>query len=137
MKYFKVLLLSFLFHSLLLSQEKFQNGIDAWEPEEGLLKLSSAKLPEPTFFSFFTTASHSLISYYQTNISTNSISRCPYKISCSHFAQQAIQQYNVFGICVFIDRYFYRENGEMYAHYKLLQTENGALKLDDAFFLSE
>ncbi|MBM4167494.1 MAG: membrane protein insertion efficiency factor YidD [Ignavibacteria bacterium] len=137
MKYFKVLLLSFLLHVLSLSQEKFQNGIDAWEPEEELSKFPSTKFSEPSFFSFISSASNNIISYYQTNISINSVSRCPFKISCSHYAQGAIQRHGFLGICKFIDRYFFRENNEAFSHYKLLQTENGVLKLDDTFFLSE
>ena len=36
---------------------------------------------------------------------------------------------------MFIDRYFYRENNEIYLHYKLLQTHQGTLKLDNELFL--
>ena len=88
-------------------------------------------------FSLLPVVADQLISFYQTNISPQSISRCPFKISCSMFAQKAIERYGIFGVAMFIDRYYYRENHEAFAHYKLVVTDQGILKLDDALFLFE
>ena len=106
---------------------------DSWEPEE--------REPPATktlqHFSILPIIADPLISFYQTKISPHSISRCPFKISCSTFAQRAIERYGLFGIAMFIDRYYYRENHEAFAHYKLVVTDQGILKLDDALFLFE
>lgn len=77
-----------------------------------------------------------LIRLYEQKISTQSISRCPFYISCSKYAHQAVRKYGVLiGICLFIDRHFYRENSMIYRHYKLRETDTGVLKLDDSFYL--
>jgi hypothetical protein len=135
--YYKVLLLSFFLHSLLFSQEKKQSVINAWEPEEELSHFNTYEPSDISFSVLFTHTANTLITYYQTTLSTNSIRRCPYKISCSNFAKEAIKRYYIFGVHAIVDRYFFRENSEMFAHYKPVQIENGVIKLDDAFFLSE
>lgn len=78
-----------------------------------------------------------LITFYQTNISPGSISRCPFKISCSAFARIAIDKYGLIGLAMFLDRYYYRENREAFTQYRLVETSQGLLKLDDSFFLFE
>jgi hypothetical protein len=106
---------------------------DSWEPEE-----RGATAPQhPKDFSLLPAVADQLVSFYQKKISPQSISRCPFKISCSTFAQRAIERYGIFGVAMFIDRYYYRENHEAFAHYKLVVTNQGILKLDDALFLFE
>jgi len=87
----------------------------------------------PRYLDFFSNAEVSAISFYQTNLSPKSISRCPFSLSCSRFAVESIKQRGpLFGACLFIDRYFYRENEEAYLHYGLVEVRDGTLKLDDA-----
>ena len=75
------------------------------------------------------------INFYQSDISTQSVSRCPFKTSCSNFAKIAVSRYGIFGLAMFIDRYYYRENIESFRHYRLVKNNNGVLKLDDDMFL--
>jgi len=83
------------------------------------------------------TPSLALIHFYQKKISVHSISRCPFKTSCSHFAYQAIKTRGfVIGLAFFIDRYFYRENIDAYLKYAFYQTNRGILKLNDDFYLN-
>jgi hypothetical protein len=78
------------------------------------------------------------IVWYQHDVSPSSIDRCPFLISCSHYAQRAIAAYGFLkGLCLFIDRNLYRENMEMFRLYALIQKQNGTLKLDDSFFLAK
>jgi Putative membrane protein insertion efficiency factor len=104
--------------------------VDAWEPEDSTFRTAVLR-PQ----SIFTDLADDLISFYQKDISSQSVSRCPFFISCSAFCRKAIHQHGLLGIAMFIDRYFYRENSEIYLHYKLLQTHQGTLKLDDELFL--
>jgi hypothetical protein len=126
-------LLSFLIPAIMIAQVSSKAIEDAWEPEERDATASQNKKN----FSLLPVVADQLISFYQTNISPQSISRCPFKISCSMFAQKAIERYGIFGVAMFIDRYYYRENHEAFAHYKLVVTDQGILKLDDALFLFE
>lgn len=131
MKLVALSLLSFLFPFLVGAQVSSKAVEDSWEPEEW-----SAVAPHtPRSFSLLTEVSGLLISFYQTEISPQSISRCPFKISCSSFAKSAIEEYGLFGLAMFIDRYYYRENHEVFAHYRLVVSKQGILKLDDAPFL--
>lgn len=82
--------------------------------------------------------SGAVISWYQKDVSTKSISRCPYAISCSRFAKRAIEEHGfLLGISLFIDRNLFRENSHMYENYELVLSEDGSMKLNDEFFLSE
>jgi putative component of membrane protein insertase Oxa1/YidC/SpoIIIJ protein YidD len=77
-----------------------------------------------------------LIDFYQQHISSKSISRCPFYISCSKYAGIAIRKYGWFkGIILFIDRNFYRENFSAWFNYPLKERSNGVLKLDDSYYL--
>jgi hypothetical protein len=116
---------------LLLVAQDTASIVDAWDPQE--INFIRRDTPKP--LSIFTDISNSLISFYQKEISTGSVSRCPFTISCSVFCQRAINRYGIFGIPLFIDRYFYRENIDSFSHYKLIQIKNGVLKLDDELFL--
>lgn len=111
--------------------------IEAWEPNEvnQFLFLKKAE-KSPTLFSFFSDTAFKMIKIYQKDISTKSIQRCPFKTSCSHFAYEAIERKGFIGLCLFIDRYFYRENNNSFRKYKLIKEKNGFLKLDDDFYLN-
>ena len=106
--------------------------ISAWEPED-------ISLPAARFFSrpgLGRLITDRMIQFYQKKIGPNSISRCPFHISCSNYARQAIEKYGlILGVSVFIDRYFYRENSSSFWHYGLRESKDGVLKLDDSFFL--
>ncbi len=79
----------------------------------------------------------SLITYYQTSISSNSVHRCPFQISCSQYACESIKTAGLGGgLTHFIDRYYYRENKDAFRHYPLAAQADGAIKLDDDFFLT-
>ncbi len=110
---------------------------DAWEPGEERIpfqpSVSTVQEPQGLLLTWFDRA----IEYYQKKISPRSVSRCPFSVSCSHFASRVIHRHGLYGIALFVDRYFYRENGEAYAHYPLVETSRRTLKLDDSFFLDE
>ena len=131
MKIVALALLSLLVSSFVRALVFSEAVEDSWEPEE---RRTVASLPLRSF-SLLTEVSVLLISFYQTEISPQSISRCPFKISCSTFAKRAIEEYGLFGLAMFIDRYYYRENHEVFAHYRLVVSKEGILKLDDAPFL--
>lgn len=77
-----------------------------------------------------------LLDWYQKKVSTQSISRCPFAISCSDYTRRAIRKHGlIIGTAYFIDRNFYRENVESYRWYPLLEFQGGILKLDDAYYL--
>ena len=79
-----------------------------------------------------------LINFYQNQISSKSISRCPFYISCSNYATIAICKHGWFkGILYFIDRNFYRENFSAWYLYPFKEKQNGVLRLDDSYFLFE
>jgi putative component of membrane protein insertase Oxa1/YidC/SpoIIIJ protein YidD len=78
-----------------------------------------------------------LIRFYQTDININSISRCPFAISCSNFAMQAIRKYGFgIGILIFIDRICFRENQAAYLYYPIKRNERNQSRLDDTYFLT-
>ena len=74
------------------------------------------------------------ISLYQSDITGSSIQRCPFKISCSNFAKIAIKKHGFYGMLIFLDRYFFRENISAFKNYNFVLTK-GVLKLDDTFYL--
>lgn len=77
-----------------------------------------------------------LLDWYQKKVSTQSISRCPFAISCSDYTRRAIRKHGlIIGAAYFIDRNFYRENTESYRWYPLLELPGSVLKLDDAYYL--
>lgn len=86
----------------------------------------------------FEDASLTMIHWYQNDVATQSIQRCPFVTSCSKFTEIAIKRYGfIQGICLFIDRNLYRENSEMYQLYERYQLPNGVLKLNDDYYLSQ
>ena len=126
---------TWLFAGTILAQEQPRIVTDAWEPEvqsPSSTVETSRSLP-PQHLS--TEILLKIISYYQDKISKESVKRCPFKTSCSKFAQEAISRHGVLGVLLFIDRYLYRENDEAFLHYKIVENDGGVLKLDDDFFL--
>lgn len=121
--------------AILYAQESYLE-VSSWEPEDvvpiySMLDTTQEYLIRPSML-----LTDMLIRFYQQKISTQSINRCPFYISCSNYAYQAIKKYGlILGICFFIDRNFYRENIGSYSHYELRETELGVLKLDDSFYL--
>ncbi len=107
-----------------------------WEPED----IRNFKHPEPRIpnpGSVFSDVAVDLIGFYQSSIGPKSIQRCPFYISCSNFALQAIRRYGFYkGICLFIDRNLYRENPGILNHYDLIRMPSGVLKLDDEKYLT-
>jgi len=86
---------------------------------------------------FFRAPVLSMIHYYQTRISPNSIQRCPFETSCSHLAEEAVQRYGVMrGLIRTIDRYYFRENKQAFAIYERVDGGDGRLLLDDSAFLN-
>jgi len=131
---FALLILLFL-SSVSCAQDTYTE-ISAWEPDD----------PGPIYASFDSSGSYirdpgiliasSLIGFYQNKISTQSLSRCPFYISCSHYAHLAIKKYGLLiGLAFFIDRNCYRENVACWYHYALRENANGVLKLDDSFYI--
>lgn len=104
-----------------------------WEPDDLVENIAGHLAPSSSIFAI---GSLWLIGNYQRHISTKSISRCPFSLSCSNFATAAIREYGlVVGLCLFIDRHFYRENNAARYHYQLIETSDGVLKIDDTYFL--
>jgi hypothetical protein len=77
-----------------------------------------------------------LMDFYQNVLSANSISRCPFHTSCSHFAQQQVETRGwLVGSLYFIDRYFFRENRGIHRLYPIVLNKEGEPKLNDDFYL--
>jgi hypothetical protein len=74
----------------------------------------------------------SSIRFYQREIGPNSIARCPYAVSCSNFALRVTRDYGFFGLPLFLDRYFFRENGEIPRHYPRVRLAGGVVRFDDS-----
>jgi putative component of membrane protein insertase Oxa1/YidC/SpoIIIJ protein YidD len=73
-----------------------------------------------------------LIGVYREHIGPASIRRCPFAVSCSAFARDAIERHGLFGLLLFFDRYLFRENPDAWRHYGVVRVEDGTLRLDDA-----
>ncbi len=114
--------------------QTFSRDIDnAWEPEEGTPLAHVDKSFSPV--ALLLGLSENLVKIYKRDVSVNSISRCPFEVSCSNFARDAIARHGLIGFLMFIDRYYYRENVDSFYEYPLVDTGDGVLKLDDNFFL--
>lgn len=74
------------------------------------------------------------IGLYRDHVSRHSVSRCPFAVSCSRFAAEAVERHGAAGLLLFIDRYFYREHAFAFTHYPLRLLHGGYLKLDDALY---
>jgi putative component of membrane protein insertase Oxa1/YidC/SpoIIIJ protein YidD len=110
--------------------------IVSWEPDDLETIYSSFDSTQSYIIKPSIIFANKLIRFYQTKISTQSISRCPFYISCSNYAYLSIKKHGlILGICYFIDRNFYRENISSNYQYGLRETEYGILKLDDSFYI--
>ena len=110
-----------------------------WEPEE--LPASAPASPAPPPPAVLQSLAPPAIQFYRRHIASQSTDRCPFHVSCSRFAEKAVERFGfVRGVALFIDRHFFREH--MYAPqlYRLRETWRDnriKLKLDDSFYLSE
>ena len=121
--------------SILFAQDNYIET-SAWEPEDLKPTYSTLDTSDEYIKSPGILFANKLIKLYQHKISTNSISRCPFYISCSNYAYLSINKYGLLkGICLFIDRHFYRENLYCFYYYGLREIEAGILKVDDSFYL--
>lgn len=76
------------------------------------------------------------IGYYRSDIGPRSISRCPFRTSCSRFAQLSLRRWGILGVVPFTDRFLYRENVQTASLYlPWLSPQTGTIKSDDDFYL--
>jgi len=76
------------------------------------------------------------VELYRTASDRDSVHRCAFGVSCSHFADRALHRYGVeAGLIVFVDRYFYRENQMTRYYYPLVELPDGTFRSDDSFFV--
>lgn len=76
------------------------------------------------------------LNFYQEKQSNKTIHRCSFYISCSDYLPKALEIHGFpFGLFVFFDRYFYRENKAAFTYYPLKKRPDGVYKLDDEYFL--
>jgi hypothetical protein len=76
------------------------------------------------------------IDLYQKKVSTNSVQRCPFTLSCSQYAMHALEHYDILGIPLFIDRFFFRENESLLDNY-IIRKWDRKTTFDDSFYLHE
>lgn len=132
--FINIFILLLLFCGLKVSCAEQYIEKDSWEQED--LKLKNIKQINNIHYSFFNIITKNIIKKYQKKRSKYSLSRCPFFISCSNYAVLVIEKYGfIKGICLFIDRNFYRENQFASFYYPLTELDNGILKLDDSFFI--
>ncbi len=109
-----------------------------WEPEDLAEDPVHPQRPPPALLKSLAPPA---IRFYRRHIATQSTGRCPFYISCSHFAERAVERFGLLrGGALFIDRHYYREHPGALHLYPLREAwRNGRfrLKLDDSFFLSE
>ena len=106
----------------------------AWEPTYA--ECTQLEFPEKIEPRLQVVLADRLIRFYQRKIGAKSINRCPFYISCSNYAQQAVRKHGlVAGVCLFIDRHLFRENAAGGGHYEMRANDKGQMKLDDSFFL--
>ena len=110
-----------------------------WEPEE-LPADDGARFRSPPPPALLESLARPAIRFYRRRMAVQSIDRCPFHISCSHFAEKAVERFGfVRGVALFVDRHFYREHAGAPRLYPLRETWSGGrikLKLDDSFYLS-
>lgn len=103
-----------------------------FEPVPESLRARPVTVPEVSGFDPLGDLALSAIHFYQRDMRDKSISRCPYRVSCSRFAVREIQRHGfIIGLAYFLDRFFYRENEEAMQHYPTVVMPDGSLKLDD------
>ena len=103
---------------------------EPWEPDLAPPAAISTT-PAPGFHPV-TDVARAAIRFYQTDIGSRSVARCPYAVSCSRFAANAIEQDGLLlGLLSFVDRFFFRENAAALQHYGWARTADGQTRLDD------
>lgn len=79
----------------------------------------------------FNTISQIVLTNYRGN-SNYSISRCPFKTSCSNSFEKSVNEKGLLiGTLEFIDRYYYREHKYIYYYYPLFIDKYNQVKLND------
>lgn len=110
-----------------------------WEPEEVSVDVPHRLRPPPP--ALLKSLARPAIHFYRRRIAVQSIDRCPFHISCSNFAERAVERFGlVRGVALFIDRHYFREHSGALHLYPLREARRNdriRLKLDDSFFLSE
>ena len=135
-----ILLLVFLPRTCLSSEHSSTLDVP-WEPED-LPVAEAASWTEPLQKpALLKPLAQSAIQFYRRRIAIESTDRCPFHISCSRFAEKAVQRFGfVRGIALFIDRHFFREHVGARQYYSLreaLVNNRITLKLDDSFYLAD
>ena len=110
-----------------------------WEPED--LPVSDPTSLQPPPPALLKSLARPAIHFYRRRIASQSTDRCPFHISCSHFAEKAVERFGfVQGVALFIDRHYFREHAGAIHLYSLRETWRNnriKLKLDDSFYLSD
>lgn len=79
----------------------------------------------------FGTMSKFVLNNYREN-SKYSISRCPFKTSCSNYFEKSIRDNGaISGTLEFIDRYYYREHRYNFTYYSLFIDKSNNVKIND------
>ena len=120
--------------------EEYVSEIEVpWEPEDLPVGDSTRFRPPPS--ALLKSLARPAIHFYRRHISSQSTDRCPFHISCSHFAEKAVERFGfVQGVALFIDRHFFREHVGARQYYALRETlvsNRITLKLDDSFYLAD
>jgi len=77
-----------------------------------------------------------LVQLYRDNEAKTSVHRCIFNVTCSHFAQLAVEKHGLaLGGIMFIDRYFYRENIDARLFYPLESEQDGTFRFNDNPFV--
>jgi hypothetical protein len=116
---------------VLSTRARAQEAIDdePYEPED--LELSVPTREPSGALGPISDVALAAIRFYQVKIGPNSISRCPYVVSCSAFAYDQVYRLGFFGIPAIIDRMYYRENADTFNKYPKYVLPSGLIKHDD------
>ncbi|MCB2212585.1 membrane protein insertion efficiency factor YidD [bacterium] len=77
-----------------------------------------------------------LLHWYQHQ-SARTVSRCPFKTSCSRYALVSFETKGpILGLLFFIDRHYFREHRYVSLYYRPALNTAGQKRLDDDFFLT-
>lgn len=106
--------------------------IESWEPQDVHTTRTGRATEVPV--SFLSPITEVVIGAYQVNAGRTSVERCPFHLSCSRFAVSSVNKYGVLGVCMFIDRFFFREHPAIQLYYPYRANSKGVLKLDDHDF---
>lgn len=101
---------------------------EPFEPDDVVAELPSEEAPR---YRPVTDALLAIVELYREEIGPRSIRRCPFVVSCSTLAKEEIDKNGLYGLLVFLDRFFYRENIDAHRHYPSRRSADGALLLDD------